>query len=121
MIGQASLINLMSMSPDKVAFLIFNVFIIASTSTELVGERKKWVRVVILTIMRVINIGHGNFFGKIFPDIYEVIMRSSADCISELEFSINVDALCLDLRGWISFLITFQSSPEFPLELLIAR
>ena len=40
MIGQASLINLMSMSPDKVAFLIFNVFIIASTSSALVGERK---------------------------------------------------------------------------------
>ena len=40
MIGQASLINLMSMSPEKVAFLIFNVFIIASTSSELVGERK---------------------------------------------------------------------------------
>ena len=40
MIGQVSLINLMSMFPDKVAFLIFNVFIVASTSSELVGERK---------------------------------------------------------------------------------
>ena len=40
MIEIASLINLMSMSPDKVAFLIFNVFIIASTSSALVGERK---------------------------------------------------------------------------------
>ena len=40
MIGQASSINLMSMSPDKVAFLIFNVFVIASTSSALVGERK---------------------------------------------------------------------------------
>ena len=40
MIGQASLINLMSMSPDKVAFLIFNAFIIASTSSALVRERK---------------------------------------------------------------------------------
>ena len=40
MIGQASLINLMSMSPDKVTFLIVNVFIIASASFELVGERK---------------------------------------------------------------------------------
>ena len=37
--GQASLINLISMSRDKVAFLIFNVFIIASSSSELVGER----------------------------------------------------------------------------------
>ena len=40
MIGQASLTNLMLMSPDKVAFLILNVFIIASTSSALVGERK---------------------------------------------------------------------------------
>ena len=39
MIGQASLINLMSMSPNKVAFLIFNL-IIASTSSGLLGEGK---------------------------------------------------------------------------------
>ena len=41
MIGQASLINLISISPNKVALLILSVFIIASTFSELVGERKK--------------------------------------------------------------------------------
>ena len=79
------------------------------------------MRAVILTIMRVINIGHFNFFARFPPIFTKQLLRSSAGCISELEFSINVDALCLDLRDWISFLITFQSSPEFPLELLIAR
>ena len=33
------------------------------------------MKAVILIIMRVINIGHGNFFCKIFPDIYEVIIE----------------------------------------------
>ena len=39
-IGPANLISLMSMSPDKVAFLVLSAFFIASTSFELVGERK---------------------------------------------------------------------------------
>ena len=38
--GQASLINLISMSPKIIVFSILSVFIIASTSSELVRERK---------------------------------------------------------------------------------